>query len=378
MSGFTAADYLTPFRDAIPTALIAPENFVAMERIAAQLPGVLTSFFGFECRLGATATASDILFAIDAREMEIVAGRRGGGTLPPEFFQIPAWRRVRDLCSAVSAPHSPLSDKVDNLWLEFDIAQGAGARAEIPVPSVFFGSQCIKSDAPLDWFTDAVLPTLYGEHLSPPVETRVVECVRAMPPNGFVFQVGAMMSRQPPFVRLCLTNFGPRAYPGYLEEIGWRGAWEQLEEWIHDLTDLVDMVLLDIDVSERVGATIGLECYFEPRRAPQFEPRWYPFLDFLQARGLLTDAKRQGLIEYSGFVHEKSPAAPYPPALLDASKLLGRNFYSSILRGPHHIKIVLRPDEIEAKGYFYVQHYWLKPSDLAKPMAELSTPSSKL
>jgi hypothetical protein len=39
---------------------------------------------------------------------------------------------------------------------------------------------------------------------------------------------------------------------------------------------------------------------------------------------------------------------------------------------------VLRPNHIEAKGYFYVQHYWLKPTDLLKSAQELNTPSTKL
>lgn len=309
--------------------------------------------------------------------MEVVAGQRGGGVLPLAFLQEPEWQRVRELCIAVTAPDSLLRTKIDNLWLEFDVASAAGTRGGVPIPSVFFGSEQLCADRPLDWFTDIALPTLYGTQLSPAVQAQVVNAIRALPGNGFAFQVGAMMSRRPPFVRFCLTNFPPAQYGAYLAQIGWRGDRVRLEQWIAELEPMLDMVLLDIDVSDEVGATVGLECYFEPRRAPQYEPRWFPFLDLLESRGLLTLAKRQALIDYSGFVHEKSPNTNYPPALLTASKLLGRNFYSSILRGPHHIKIVLRPDGIEAKAYLYVQHYWLKQSDLQKSAAELSTPTRK-
>lgn len=384
MPTFTAADYLSPFYDAIPTALIPHDNLEGMSRIAAQLPGALTSFFGFECRLGDTDAASDILFAINAREMKALAGQRAEAMLPPTFWQIPAWRQVREFCRVAAAPASPLTGKIENVWLEFDMASAVAARDNVPIPSAFFGSQCLTPDAPLDWFTDCALPTLYGVHLSPNVQARVLDCIRAVPHGGMVFQTGAMMSRQPPFVRLCLVNFGSRVFGDYLTTIGWQGNRQVVEAWIQALARLVDYLALDIDVSENVGATIGLECYFNPRRSPQYEPRWYPFLEFLQARGLITDAKRQALIDFGGFVHERSfvtegsSNGSYPQALLNASHLLGKNFYSSILRGPHHGKIVLRGDHAEAKGYFYVEHYWLRASDLKKSQSELATPKSNL
>jgi hypothetical protein len=285
---------------------------------------------------------------------------------------------VRDFCAIAVTPASPLSGKVDNVWLEFDIAAGAGAGGSVPVPSSFFGSQQLRSDQPLDWFTECALPTLYGVHLSPEVEARVLACIRAVPPEGMVFQTGAMMSRQPPFVRLCLTNFGMKRFGAFLDTIGWPGNRDMIEAWTEDLSHFVDYVCLDIDVSETVGQTVGLECYFQPRRAPQYEPRWYPFLDFLAARGLLTEAKRAALVAYAGFVHEKSPGAAYPDALLNASNLLGPNYYSSILRGPHHVKIVLRGEQVEAKGYLYVEHYWLNAQDMKKSGPELATPRHNL
>lgn len=378
MNSFTAADYLSPLYDAIPTPLIARDNLAAMRQIAAQLPGALTSFFGFECRLGDTDAASDLLFAINAREMKAMAGQRADAMLPPAFWQIPAWHQVREFCRIASAPASPLTGKIENVWLEFDLASAVATRDTVPIPSAFFGSQCLTADAPLDWFTDCALPTLYGVQLSSNVQARVLGCLRAVPHGGMVFQTGAMLSRQPAFVRLCLVNFGSRLFGDYLTTIGWQGDREMVESWIQALAKLVDYLALDIDVSERIGATIGLECYFNPRRSPQYEPRWYPFLDLLQARGLLTDAKRQALIDFGGFVHERSDKGNYPQALLNASQLLGNQFYSSILRGPHHIKIVLRGEHAEAKGYFYVEHYWLRASDLRKSQVELTTPKSNL
>ncbi len=212
MTGFTAADYLTPFRDAIPPTLIAPANLAAMEQIAAQLPGALTSFFGFECRLGENDAATDILFALDAREMAALAGRRQGGGLPTEFWKAPTWQRVRELSAAVTEPLSPLAEKVDNLWLDFDVTLKAQDCAPAPVPSVFFGSQQLRSNVDLDWFTEQALPILYGAHLSPQVKTQVLQCIHTLPPQALVFQTGAMMSRQPPFVRLCVSNLSPAEY----------------------------------------------------------------------------------------------------------------------------------------------------------------------
>src|SRR5262245_39934804 len=55
----------------VSSALIAPDNFTAMQGLACLLPSTLTTFFGFECRLGATTAPSDfLLFTAGTGQLE--------------------------------------------------------------------------------------------------------------------------------------------------------------------------------------------------------------------------------------------------------------------------------------------------------------------
>ncbi len=369
MTGFRASDYLLPIARAIPESLITRANLDAMLDIARHIPGAMTGFFGFECRLGETDAPADILFAVNHQELGVLAGTRPGLDLPDAFWQVPVWNQARAFCAETQNTASPLYEKADNLWLEFDLDTSA---RDVPVFSAFFGSYKITAAQNgdtaqhLTWFTDYALPLLYGQGLSPKMQTRVLECIQALPPHALVFQTGAMLSRTPPFVRLCIGGISPNQLPNYLDTIAWRGNYAQLQDWLTQLSALVDTITLDIDVGVTVGELVGLECYFNQQRAPAHEPRWFPFLDFLESKNVLTHAKRAGLCAYSGFVHERSDAArnQWPPALLTASQLLGPNYFSSLLWGPHHIKIVLKNSDAQAKAYLYVEHQWLKLSDL--------------
>jgi hypothetical protein len=125
----------------------------------------------------------------------------------------------------------------------------------------------------------------------------------------------------------------------------------------------VDLVSLNIDVGETVGRKIGFECYFDGNRQPRREPRWNTFLDSLVRSGLCTADKREALLAYPGYADEDADGVPWPTALRRASQLLGRRSLSTLVRSPHHIKIVYRPGEpLEAKAYLAGNHHWHTPA----------------
>src|SRR5262249_61991130 len=76
----------------VSPALIAPDNFTAIQTIARHLPSTLTTFFGFECRLGATAAPTDFLLSVTPPTgRDVLAG--AGAALPAWWQQHPVWRR---------------------------------------------------------------------------------------------------------------------------------------------------------------------------------------------------------------------------------------------------------------------------------------------
>ena len=100
------------------------------------LPGTLPSawehqLFGFECPLAGPASVADFLLSATVTG----GGRRALVALgvvdhTGRLLTEPVWQRVRDFAEQWTDEASPLSTGVDNVWLEFDVANWRS-----PVPS---------------------------------------------------------------------------------------------------------------------------------------------------------------------------------------------------------------------------------------------------
>ena len=362
---FLITDYLNAIEPHLPPDLITPENLQHMRAITDKLPGGLTEFFGFECRPAEQAGQTDILFCIYERQRDIIAGKRPGMAIPDEFREHEVWQRLFEFCLAWADEASPLHDNIHNIWLEFDVD---GMPPEIPVPGIFFGSETIKNSddaAALAWVNEQAVPMLTGEQLSKTVERTMLDAIQALPEEAYVFQLGAMVSRTPAFVRLCIKQIKPEEVIPYLERINWPGDSGELSALIDKLIGLVDHVDVDIDVSEGIGPKVGLECHFEPRTAPKKEPRWQTFFDYLIAEGMCLPEKRDALNQYPGVLNEQQNRDVYPQSLLAASRIMGRRYYSFISHGIYHIKVVYQTGKaLEAKAYLWVEHMWLSAAQL--------------
>jgi len=380
---FSIDDYLGTVVPHVAPELVSPENMSHIRQIMSLLPGPLTSLFGFECRLGANETQTDFALAVTRKpgvlrgrglreEREILAARCSEAALPETFWAQPVWQRLRDFCTAWLDPSSVLGESVTNTTLEFDVT---GPPPPVPVPSVYFRSDDVGPDdsdhAPRHlWITRTALPMLTGRTIPPPVEQRVMDCIRRLPAGGRIIQVGAMVARGASFVRMCPKGMGAEQIVSYLTDIGWEGRADRLSVLVHDLMGMVDRVCLGLDVGDVVAPKVGLECYYVPKRAPSEELRWYAFLDYLVEAGLCTSAKRAALPQYPGYAHEDSHREQWPEPLLTISRLQSSKYLSTIARGLHHIKIVFedaRP--VQAKAYLSIDHLWLSRAEVRQALA---------
>ncbi|NJN68432.1 MAG: hypothetical protein HC884_17815 [Chloroflexaceae bacterium] len=383
MGGFLVSDYLQTLFPYVPEALVSRQCLEQMHAIGELLPGALTDFFGFECRLGTPDQTADFLLCVEVvdRQREVLAGLRPGIDLSPTLLEHPVWQQIRNFSLTWADPASVLHEKALNVWLEFDMAELEGSRLALPVPSAFLGSRHICNTATPNeahqhtWITRTALPLLTGQHLPEPVENRLIEAIQRLPAGPHIFQLGAMVARKPPFVRICITRMDPQQVPPYLEAIGWPGTTDELGRLVEELDGLVDRIDVDLDISEQISPRVGLECSFDPKQSPEYEPRWYPFLAYLVEKSLCTSDKRDALLRYSGFAHEQSDPDRWPAALRKASKLMGSQFLSIITRGLNHVKIVYQSGRpLEAKAYLYVNHFWLSPAKLRQSGQALARP----
>lgn len=221
----------------------------------------------------------------------------------------------------------------------------------------FFGPEPIQAHEPLAWVSAMAIPLLRGDALPAAIVRRMAHCWAALPEAAQVFQIGLMLARQMEPVRLCIRNM-PSAYLGdYLQRTGWDGAAGALALLVASLAPLVDRIDVDLDVGETVLPKIGLECYFQA--APDVREKLTRFLDYLSAQTWCCPSKRDALLAYPGYVHERTAPERWPLNLLQASHLLGPGRVSMFLRFLHHIKVVYHPDgHVEAKAYLAVSHCW--------------------
>jgi hypothetical protein len=351
-------DYLTLMEAHLPTALIDAAQWEEIRAIGQFFPSAITTFFGFECRLGVADAKADFLFCADAAEAgrRVLAANAYGIDLPETLFAHPVWQNLRQFSTNWESEASPLYDQVQNIWLEFDTAEQLDT--VLPVPSCFFAptplfrSTVIEGVHPYGWVWQRALPLMLGRDLPSAIETMLLRCLAHLPEEAYVFQIGVMLARQSDAVRLCIRNISPQDVVPYLLHLHWSGNAEGLHGVLNDIAAFTDRVDLDIDIGDRLFPKIGLECYLH--KQPRFEDRWHTLLDWLVLQGHCSLPKRQALLEYPGYIRERTDPRLWPDSLRKLTGLLGPNYESVVFKGLHHIKLVYQDAKVhEAKAYLY-------------------------
>lgn len=335
--------------------LISKDNFKEILDIARLFPGNLTSFLGFECRLGVSNARVDWAFAISGLNGDryVLANMLKNGYLPGQLLDRNEWRQIRDFSKAWADPKSVLNDKVQCFWLEFDMPED---NPDVPVPCVFFGPTKLSEDdsdndfTNYKWLTHMALPLLRGQPLSKALKLNLKSCIEQMPKNATLFQIGTLLSRSTNGVRIYINKLQPEDIIPYLNSIGWFDDTGEFTKTIDELEGMADRFVLSFDVNEDgIGPRLGIELSFISKTF-QKETRWVKLLDYLVAKGLCRSEKRDALLKYPGSEKEFTGGVMEP--LKAASGNLNNIFFSTIVRYISHIKIVYQPGELlEAKAY---------------------------
>jgi len=357
---FRVADYVRAITPQIPTTLISVAAQHEIIRVAAQLPGAITSFFGFECPLGNASADADFLLCSTREEAHsrILAGAHPGIDLPAELLTLPAWQRIRAFCQAWERADSPLHGSIMNTWLEFDIAS---ATQTIQNPSLFFGTQPPVpgegADARLALIREALVE-LEPEAIRGVRDSVLQRCIESLPAGSYAFQIGAMWSRATGAIRVCVRSIAPNAVVSLLETLDWPGSLPAVTALVSTLAPLALRLDVDIDLGASIGPKLGIECYFGTDA--ETAARLRRASDYLVADGLCTPEKADALLRYSGLTHQDAPTAAWPLYLRSLATDAGPGVASCLLRWIHHIKVVHEPGRpTGAKAYLAVEHHLL-------------------
>lgn len=257
--------------------------------IAALIPD-LGDAFGFECRLAADSAAVD--FGVSLRRPRVAGPRRSPPAVPPGDVVPPAWQRFGALWREWSQPDSHLRTWVPFGFLEFDADSPPDRFA---LPSVFLS---------LDWPTDGAvqgpldclrlgLGLLHGGPLPAATMDRLDRCIDALPVDGRVVHVGALLARGARVIRLSVA-FPRSGLSQYLDRIGCPEMQGVVEESLRRLAPRAGRVHLEYDVADAVAPRIGVVLAGGPGAA------WGPLLDRLAEVGLCAPAKRAALLAWPG------------------------------------------------------------------------------
>jgi len=356
LKSILASNYLSKAEPYL-SQLISSQNFKEIITLAHHFPGNLTSFLGFECRLGDTNTRSDWAFAISGRggDRQVLANLFENGNLPADFSLKPEWQHITDFAKAWVDPNSILRDKIQCFWLEFDMPDPL---PEILIPSVFFGPEKISQNtltnnvSQYKWLINTALPLLKGKNLSKQMEHQLLHCIRRLPSNASIQFVGVMLSRFANGVRLYIKKLQPQQIIPYLNSLGWIDETGELATLIKELEDKADRFVIGFDVDvDGIGPKIGIECSFISNRF-NHEIRWRKLLNYLVKKGICLPEKRDALLMYSGIENDEHFSGGIMKPIPSASNHIDDLLSSALIRYISHIKIIYQNGQsLEAKAY---------------------------
>lgn len=338
-----------------PDALISEAAWARIARLAAGLPGGSSSFFGFECPLGADAERVDFLFCStrDEGHTQVLAA-----TAPRAAD--PAWQAVRALCKAWNGPDAEL-DGLHNLWLEFDVGSQPQTHA-VERPSLFFGLQPRSAGPAL---ASRALGVVEPAALAGARAALLRRLFDALPDSAYVFQIGVMLARDAPAIRVCVRQIDVEGVARLLTRLGWAGDRTALGDLIASLALRAERVDLDLDLGDEVGPRIGLECY--PGSDDAVAARLSALTDWLLARELCSTQQAAALVRYQGLTHPRAVSTPWPASWLTVARARGDAYESCVCRWVHHVKLVFEAGAPRAaKAYLAAEHVPLDRRQLAR------------
>ncbi|WP_330204433.1 2OG-Fe(II) oxygenase [Cyanobacterium sp. Dongsha4] len=350
------SDYINLIKPTISHQIIDNDTWKNINHVAQFLPSATTTFFGFESRLGVAKAHCDFLLCADGNEAgkKVLGDRTYSIKLPEYLLNNKIWININSFCEEWNKPDSILLEKIDNIWLEFDIDDNLD---DIPIPSCFFAPQPIyknKNNEDLQWIWQC-LKLLKGIEIKPDIKQNLSKCFQLLPLGSYVFQIGLMLARETDFIRICIRDINPSKITQYLEKLDWSGSIIELEKVLNDLAKYSARIDLDIDVGKEIAPKIGLECYLE--RQPSLNPKWQLFLDYLLQKGLVIPEKKDALLNYTGYIREKDYPELWPKTLSKLSSLMGSQYQRIFFKSLHHIKLVYQENKcLEAKAYLAVSN----------------------
>ena len=347
--GGTLAELLGRFRSRVSPSLIGEREWTLILERAKQLPiSMGAQPFGFELPLHDSRPVADF-------GVSLASGNRSGN-----FYEARARTDETDetasavgrLFAEMEARDSPLREIVGRkLMLEYDIGSAHGNKASLPGlflrpnERTLSGGGGFARDVGI--VVDALVSSVGWERID--AERKNVERVYlAQPDDTRMDSFGVFPSRERT-IRLAVMGFnGQEALCSYLEATDWPGRISAVESVISRLKERADIVSTGVNIDVRadgLGPTLGLTPIVKQRYTNDSrywidgQTDWEPVLEALRYEDCVVPEKLAALGDWAS----------------KPTTLFGRTGPFVMLRGIHHVKLVISGNRLEkVKAYLYM------------------------
>ena len=335
-------DLLVRIRGRIPNALIGTAEFDRLADRARDLPVTMAAFpFGFELPLHKERPEADLGASVVAGSKTAAAFENAGRSASAAATA----SSIARLLEEARREASPLGRIAGGkMVLEYDIEPMPGAIH--PEPGIFlypddgvllgdgqrFDDVAVVADA---------VATATQRSFGEPERRLIRRVYRAMDASTSVRAVGAFPSRDSG-IRITVTGFHttPRVVQ-FLQHVGWTGNLATVASTLSPLEQAGAFAYLGVhfDVCpDALGPTLGLSFYAGEQQWLHDIRHWTALLDGIAAQGHLVPEKLSALAVSTG-----------------SETLFGRSGRIHLVRGIHHVKLVLTDDRVEqAKAYVFL------------------------
>ena len=346
--GATMEDLFGRLRDRISPVLIGEREWECLLARAGALPITMGAQpFGFELPLHDGRPRADL-------GVSLAYGNRSG-----DFFEAQARRDPSDGTAAavsrlfreMAVADSPLSAIVGRkLMLEYDVGSGSDGSSR---PGMFLrpNERTIVGGAGQQNDVGVVVDGLVACHdLKPSAAERSnAQRVYLAQPEGTRLDSFGFFPSRARAIRLAVMGFpGQREIRSFLEEIAWPGSIAAVETVLARFSERTQIVRTGLNVDVRtdgIGPTLGLTPIVRQRYADDDRvwidglTDWQPVLEALRREEGVAKEKVAAL---AGWVSQPT-------------MLFGKTGLFVLLRGIHHIKLVIAGDRVEQiKAYVYM------------------------
>ena len=346
--GATMHDLLGHLRDRISPVLIGEQEWEHLLARAGTLPITMGAQpFGFELPLHDSRPRADF-------GVSLASGNRSGAFFEDKARRDPSDHTaavVRRLFRSMEAADSPLRAIVGRkLMLEYDIGSGGDGD---PQPGMFLrpNARMIVGGAGQQHDVGVVVDGLVACHdLEPSVAERsnAERVYLAQPEDTRLDSFGLFPSRART-IRLAIMGFaGQRDVCSFLEEIAWPGNIATVETVLARFSERTHIARTGVNVdvqADGIGPTLGLTPIVRQRYTAASRvwidglTDWQPVLEALRHEDRVV---REKVAALAGWVSQ--------PTIL-----FGRTGRFVLLRGIHHLKLVIAGDRVEQiKAYVYM------------------------